>query len=223
MIMKKIGIIGVYKEDENGSFSRLYDEYTQSLESRWEFVVHIIPSNTSHIEHFIEEMDAFILPGWDDVDPAVYGEDNTASKNTFMHIDKRVLGFIEKIIQSQKPILWICRWMQLLNIYFGWTLHQNITNSDTHNCWDKPREYIHDVIISPDTLLEKIFEKNKTWTNSIHHQAINMLGKWVVVSGMSEDWYIEAIEHSEYTNALWVQWHPELLQEHYVVFEKFLK
>jgi gamma-glutamyl-gamma-aminobutyrate hydrolase PuuD len=103
--MKKIGIIAVYKEDVHGPFSRLYHDYINAIEKCEDVVVHIIPCNTRHIDHFISEMDGFILPGGNDVDPCVYGHDNIASKDTFSKNDVRVLGFIKEIVGSKKPLL----------------------------------------------------------------------------------------------------------------------
>lgn len=219
--MKKIGIIAVYKEDAHGAFSRLYHDYISVIESHEWYVSYIIPCNTAHIEHFISEMDGFILPGWDDVDPCVYGHVNTACNKSFAENDKVLLWFIEKIVESKKPFLWICKWMQLMNIYFGGTLTQDIKKSALHDQWEKAREYIHEVSLNPQSVLYDIFQKDILEVNSIHHQAIDILWKWLKVIAQSPDNYIEAIEHIDHRQILGVQWHPELLTKHHILFQRF--
>ena len=121
----------------------------------------------------------------------------------------------EFVLEKKKPILGICGGEQLLNICFGGTLIQDIKkynkNSLEHE-QTKPRDKTsHSVDIKKQTKLYKIIKQIEIQVNSAHHQAVNKLGKNLIISGLARDGIIESIESTEHDWCIGVQWHPEFL------------
>ena len=103
-----------------------------------------------------------------------------------------------------KPILGICRGLQLLNVYFGGTLHQHILGH-AQVCG---RDHLHIVHAAPG-LLRALYGARFT-VNSAHHQAVETLGGGLKVLACAPDGTVEAIAHKALP-AFAVQWHPERL------------
>ena len=121
-------------------------------------------------------------------------------------------------------MLCICRGIQILNVACGGSLLQHIKNHQQ----DEER-YIatHEVEINTDTILNKIFGKEKIKTNTFHHQAIKQLGDDLKIAAKNSDGIIEAVEHISYPDLLGVQWHPESFSdiydnEHKKIFDWFI-
>ncbi|MDD2486907.1 MAG: gamma-glutamyl-gamma-aminobutyrate hydrolase family protein [Candidatus Gracilibacteria bacterium] len=220
--MKKVGIIAAYKKESIDKINRVAFEYVEAVENSGG-IPYIIPCNVKNIESYIMEMDAFIFPGGTDIDPSLYGEDLDGSIDTSKENDRFLLHFMEIIIESGKPILGICKGMQLINILFGGKLIQNLKNTDFHNQYERQYEFVDEVIITEKSFLHKIFSENEIQTNSLHHQAISVLGKDLDIVAISEhDDTIEGIEHKSLP-IYGIQWHPECLKSQNKLFEWFMK
>lgn len=173
--------------------------------------------------------DGLLLPGGADVNPELYGEEVKDVCGKLNHFrDGLELDAISKWLDADKPILAICRGIQILNVALKGTLYQDIKNLESvkHSNILKKNNGCHEVTIEKDTLLYSIEEKERFWVNSLHHQAIKKLGKHLVASAFSEDGFIEAVEIPDHTFALGVQWHPEHMQNHKeqrIIFESFVK
>lgn len=113
--------------------------------------------------------------------------------------------------------------MQLINVYFGGSLIQNLSNSDFHFRPDERHEKIHEVAVCGDGgFLSVAFDESRIPVNSIHHQAIDVLGDGLeIVARSAEDGAIEAIEHRDLP-VYGVQWHPECLESHAPIFRAFV-
>ena len=122
-------------------------------------------------------------------------------------------------MQQHKPILGICRGLQVLNVAFGGTLIQDIPN---HSQKADRHVLTHEVKIVKDSQLASIFNES-TQVNSLHHQVIDRLGDGLKAVAFSSEGYIEAIEAD---NILAVQWHPEALThepDQLKLFKSFIK
>ena len=153
-----------------------------------------------------KDYDCLIIPGGVDVNPCRYNE--KASEKLGIvddELDETQLEIIDRFVKEKKPILGICRGLQLLNVYFKGTLIQDIESKITHTQINRKDSY-HSAL--NEDILKELFGL-KCIVNSSHHQAIKDLGKGLIVTSRSEeDGIIEGIRHTELP-IIAVQWHPE--------------
>ena len=141
--------------------------------------------------------DGLLLPGGGDIDPVYYGEEMNGSDEPDRELDKAQRDILDAFVKAKKPILGICRGMQLINIYFGGSLHQDLATRDIHT-----RKNDNDSIHS-----EKFYGKTFN-INSAHHQGAKKLGKGLKEVLRSEDGVCEAVIHEELP-IIATQFHPE--------------
>ena len=148
----------------------------------------------------IDKYDGLLLPGGGDLDPSRYGESNTASRCIDNQLDTKQLKLLAKFVKAKKPVLGICKGIQLINVYFGGSLYQDVSGHMGVN---------HTVTCCKSgSLMEKLYGNSLTAYSS-HHQAIKKLGKGLVVTQKCGN-VVEAIEHK--TLPIYgVQWHPDLM------------
>lgn len=219
--MKRIWILAAYKKESIDEINRVAFDYTKAVEEAWG-TPYIIPCNITDVSSYVEDVDGFILPGWGDIDPSLYGETANGAENPIKENDIFTLTFLREIIKKKKKVLGICRGMQLMNVEAGGNLVQHISNAEFHNQYEKQYEYIDSIRIEAGSFLEKAFGKLEIPVNSIHHQSINNLGGWYRIAARSMfDNTIEAIEH-EILPLYGVQWHPESLMEQRSLFQWFI-
>ena len=120
--MLKIWIVGIYKEEDHEQYSRLGFNYVTAIESSGIAIPYIIPCNTKHLSWHIENCDGFILSWGQDIDPKIYKQKNTASKDYSIENDQALLDFIDQVEKTDKLLFGICRGMQLINVYYDKTL-----------------------------------------------------------------------------------------------------
>ena len=162
----------------------------------------------------VSKLDGLIIGGGSDIDPVLYGA--RRHKRT-VHIDHRrdkmEWALLEGALKKKIPVMGICRGMQMINVFLGGTLIQNLDDLDlkfAHDTSPFPHKIVY---IKPHTLLHKILRVSKCEVNSIHHQAVKTLGKGLQVSAEDENKIIQAIEHTHYAFLLGVQWHPEYMPQ----------
>ena len=169
----------------------------------------LLPYRTdkAFLHEVVEKFDGFMFCGGDDIDPQLYGEENKGdSKNICSNRDSFELAVFDEVFASGKPILAICRGLQMLNVYLGGTLYQHI---DGHSQSSPKNVREQKTIIYKCTLLANIIETNEILTNSFHHQNIKKLGRGLVADAESHDGYTEAAHLDGHRFCLGVQWHPE--------------
>lgn len=119
----------------------------------------------------IEDCDGVIFPGGlPDVDPELYGEENQGSMNLDRTLDDEQMAMIDAAVKAKKPILAICRGMQLVNVYFGGTLIQDLENGTMHKYVPNENK-LHDTVCISGTPFAIIYGDTGI-VNSAHHQAV---------------------------------------------------
>lgn len=156
--------------------------------------------------------DGLLLPGGADINPEMYGEKPTekCGKPNETRDNAEPVIFRE-FLKTNKPILAICRGIQLINVCNDGTLFQDIKDEQKckHMDFFSRAGSIHTVSIDKNSMLYGILESDKINVNSMHHQAINKVGEGFIVSAQSEDGFTEAIELQNHPFCIGVQWHPE--------------
>ena len=158
----------------------------------------------------VNEFDGLIMPGGYDVYPKWYGEEIAGSLKMDRELDSLQFAVLDRFMKAGKPVLGICRGHQILNIYFGGTLVQDIGYGGkmlhTPSVWGIDK--VHPTRASTGSWIAKIYGKTDIRTNSAHHQAVKKLGAGMVPCQWGEDRIIEACYHKELP-VISVQWHPE--------------
>ena len=165
----------------------------------------------------LDRVDAVLLTGGLDVDPARYGEPPHATTEVDAARDRFEIPLSQEAVGRDMPVFAICRGVQVLNVAAGGTLVQDIPSavtSDLTHAIDVPKDRIaHAVRVTPGTRLAAALGPSAALdacaVNSRHHQAVGIVAPSFVVSAVSPDGVVEAIERPASTFCVGVQWHPE--------------
>ena len=153
------------------------------------------------------DCDALLLAGGGDILPVLYGDTLINCNNIDVKRDYDEMKLINTFDNCNKPILGICRGIQIINTAFGGNIIQDVKNTEIH-AYDKIiGDKIHHVRTKSNTFLDKIYGKEFS-VNSAHHQALRKIGNSLTVSAVADDGIIEAVENSD-KKIYAVQFHPE--------------
>jgi len=165
-----------------------------------------------------DSCDGFVMTGGIDVQPAFYQNDRVDYPNTTVFNESRDLfemQVFEFARQQNKPVLAICRGLQLVNIALGGNLIQDLQENGFANHRKGPNgDREHKIEVKPGTLLAQIAGVQHGFVNSAHHQGLDQIAEGLNISAFSEDGVVEAIEYKDANKPflLAVQWHPERMQ-----------
>lgn len=170
--------------------------------------------DASRAEDVVSRVDAVLLHGGGDVDPARYG---AGSRHETLYgidgaLDEVEFAVTRAAIARDLPVLGICRGMQVLNVALGGSLLQDLGQilDDRESHWDTH----HDVALSPGSRTAAALGAAPYRCHSYHHQTLDRLGTGLTVVGRSDDGIVEAVEHADARWVVGVQWHPEDDAEH---------
>jgi len=162
----------------------------------------------------LDRIDALILAGGSDLDPASYGaRPHPETRDTSPERDRFELGLAKRALEREMPVLGICRGMQMLNVAAGGTIEQHLPERLGHSDHrHTPGTFSdHEVVLEAGSLAARATGTERSAVKSHHHQGAGELGEGVEVTGWSDDGdrVPEAIELPACDYALGVLWHPE--------------
>ena len=153
-----------------------------------------------------------LLPGGGDITPIFFGQRNMGSRNIDTELDILQIQALSQFMAQKKPVLGICKGLQIINVHLGGTITQDIATADTH-AWkgqDQTHQVYHCGLDRSDFFCQ--LYSNSTQVNSAHHQAIDKIGRDLVPVCRAADSVIEGIMHTSLP-VIAVQWHPERIMD----------
>ena len=173
----------------------------------------VIVNDVADPKGLLARVDALVLTGGPDVDPARYGE---AAHPSVYGVDTAADDFecalADAAVVRSVPVLAICRGIQLLNVARGGALHQHLAEDPGVPAHGEPGvaggARLHDITLEPDSLVAEVMDATRVRVSCHHHQAISTLGDGLHVVGRAADGIVEALE-LDGAFVLAVQWHPE--------------
>ena len=155
-----------------------------------------------------EAFDGLLIPGGEDINPDFYGETDQGSHPADRQIDCLQLHLLEEFIRLEKPILGICRGMQLINVWFGGSLIQHLDDAAIHMWKQDNGDQVHASCCVPGSWLCGLYG-DTFYHNSSHHQAVHRLADGLAADSRCPlDDVIESLHHTKLPIYA-VQWHPE--------------
>ena len=204
-------------------------QYLDPLMANWvmsrDVVVFMVPSvdrhgllhrNNMRLRDYVHELDGLVLQGGADISPTCYGEEPLQPEWAGDRVrDDYEMELFNEFMEAGKPVLGVCRGLQLINVALGGTLYQDIPSQIGAQTAHRNREIheanVHPIRIEADGGMAKLYPNVETIAvNSLHHQAARKLGRDLVAEARSAtDDVIEAIRLKGRSYVFGVQWHPE--------------
>jgi putative glutamine amidotransferase len=162
-----------------------------------------------------------MIPGGVDMDPATYGETPHEKLGRIDPDRDRVeLQLTRWCIEDKKPLLGLCRGLQVINVAQGGTLFQDLEaqlegaiRHDYFPTYGFERDHLsHDVAVDPSSRLRSLVDLDQLPVNSMHHQGVKQLGQGLIACAVASDGLIEAVESANGHWMVGVQWHPEVFE-----------
>lgn len=153
-----------------------------------------------------------LLPGGGDITPAFFGQEDHGSLHIDTELDILQLEILSRFVAEKKPVLGICKGLQLINVHFGGDITQHITTAENHKWIGRDQfHYVFHCDLGRRDFFYQLYG-NSAKVNSAHHQAVNRPGKDLRAVCRSGDNIVEGLTHAMLP-ILAVQWHPERLPE----------
>ena len=233
--MKKplIGLTPGHDADTQNTVMR--PTYLKALEASGAIPL-VLPLKASPDDYrqLAEHLDGLVFTGGPDPHPFLFMEEtHSCCGNVSRPRDTMEIALLSQVLNARKPVLGICRGIQIINVALGGSIYQDIPSQfpkDFPIAHKQPFYYTtpsHTVAITPETKMADICQQPSIQVNSMHHQAVKELAPHCIVSGVGPDGLIEAIEMPNYPFLIGVQWHPEYLWKHNFaaanLFSQFIK
>jgi len=198
--------------------------YIEAVEAAGAEAVPLYADSPPRPEEILDTLDALVLSGGDDIDPAEYGEATVGGADVTVDAarDALELPLTRLALQRDLPVLGICRGIQTLNVAMGGTLHQDVVLAGLPKDSHHQRRFtppppddaaMHQVEIEPGSRLGEIAGARRLGVNTFHHQAVDRVAAGLVETARSVEpngpGVIEAVEIPGRRFVVAVQWHPE--------------
>lgn len=187
------------------------------------WLIPLLPQDPETMNDIFDRLDGVFLTGGVDVDPSCYGETRHPKCGaTDPDRDAIEILLLQHAMKTGKPLLAVCRGIQILNVACGGTLYQDVAaqvpaamKHDYFPTLEQPsRNYLaHEIAVKSGTRLGSILGESIALVNSMHHQAIKDLAPNLLPNAYAPDGIIEGVESKTSQFLMAVQWHPEELAE----------
>jgi putative glutamine amidotransferase len=178
----------------------------------------LIQRSEMRLYHYAEALDGLVLQGGADIAPETYGSKAEKPEWAGDRVrDRYEIELFQAFVGKGKPVLGVCRGCQLINVAFGGTLHQDIgtvmPDAQPHRVIEQYEHTFHKMKIVPGSRLARLYPgRDEATINTIHHQAVNKLGRGLDVEAVAiPDSVVEAIRWRGPSYVFGVQWHPEFV------------
>ena len=195
-------------------------DYSRSIEQAGGLPV-ALPTldNPGAAADLVQRLDGLLLAGGEDLAPALFLQEPLPGLGLVVERrDRFEWALIAAALSKGIPIFGICRGFQLLNVYFGGSLYQDLAtyyNREVpHFSAHLGREaLVHEVDLEGGSLLRQCYEEARIWVNSLHHQGIEVLAGDLQPTARSLEGLVEGFQHRSASQVFGVQWHPEMMTE----------
>ncbi|RIV17114.1 gamma-glutamyl-gamma-aminobutyrate hydrolase family protein [Alicyclobacillaceae bacterium I2511] len=203
----------------------LADDYALGVERAGGLPL-VIPylQNPDSVSGLADYLDGLLLAGGEDMDPQQFGEFPQNGLGAVVpERDVLELALLRAMVDKGKPVLGICRGMQVMNVAFGGTLYQDLSRqwrgSVNHRQKARRNHLSHQVTLQPGSRLQQLLQgETEIGCNSFHHQAVNILAPGFIPVAWDPEGLVEGMESQGVSWLVAVQWHPENLWQSYPVF-----
>ena len=185
------------------------------------WLIPLLDEDLETLREIYERLDGLLIPGGVDMDPTTFGEEPHPRLGRIDPArDKVELTLARWAIEDRKPMLGLCRGLQVINVAMGGTLYQDLESQypdaikhDYYPTFGFTRDHLaHEVVLAPESRLRHVVEVDRIPVNSMHHQGIKRLAPSLVASATAPDGLIEAAESASEHFLVGVQWHPEVFE-----------
>lgn len=211
----------MYPDPDRTYFTPKYLCYLERDMARYLYRPNVLPILipdlvSEELADFLAQMDGFVFQGGSDLAPETYEEKPIGRWLGDAYRDEYELKILDYAIKNDKPVFGICRGFQVMNVYFGGTLYQDIGTQrpelESHRDAVLYDQINHPIILEEGKLLDRLHQnEDNQMVNTVHHQAVKDLGENLEVLATSPDGLIEAFQwtKAEEGKVIGVQWHPE--------------
>jgi len=185
------------------------------------WMIPLLDDDVDTLREIYTRLDGVLIPGGVDIDPLNFGEARRPQCGVVDPArDSVELQLARWAAVDKKPLLGLCRGLQVINVALGGTLYQDIGTDKPgalkHDCFPTEgysRDHrAHEVALAPQSRLRAAFDAATVSVNSMHHQGIKDLAPRLLASGVAPDGLIEAVESTNGHFLVGVQWHPEVYE-----------
>jgi putative glutamine amidotransferase len=190
-------------------------DYGDRIADAGGFPLQLLGRSDLPLSTILPHLDGIVLPGGGDIAPELYGaEPSEQIGGVDIERDRAEIALFAEATAAGLPVLAVCRGIQLVNVARGGTLVQHLpaVTSEPHLIVERRRELVHTVRIDPESQLAEIIGADDLGVNSLHHQAVDRVGRGLRAVAWAEDGTIEGLEDRD-RRIVAVQWHPEQLPD----------